>query len=52
MYRSLTEKERPLTELKERTDEKIEHLKREHAQEKLRLEQDRTTALQEEDLAK
>jgi hypothetical protein len=52
MCRSLTEKERQLTELRERTDEKIEHLKREHAQEKLRLEQNRTTAVQEKDLAK
>jgi hypothetical protein len=52
MCRSLTEKERQLTELRERTNEKIEHLKREHAQEKLRLEQDRTTAVQEKDLAK
>jgi hypothetical protein len=52
MYHSLTEKERQLTELRERTDEKIEHMKREHAQEKLRPEQDRTVAVQEKDLAK
>jgi transcriptional antiterminator Rof (Rho-off) len=48
----MTEKEKQLTELRERTDEKIEHLKIKHAQEKLRLEQDRTTSVQEKHLAK
>lgn len=52
MCRSLTEKERQLTELRERTDEKIEHLNKEHTQERVRLEQDRAVAIQERDIAR
>ncbi|XP_052769316.1 plectin-like isoform X2 [Mya arenaria] len=52
LCRSLTEKERQLTELRERMEERLESLKREHAQEQIRLEQDRNAATQERDLAK
>ena len=52
MCRSLTEKERQLNELRERTDERLESLKREHAQECIRLEQDRAAALEDRDAAR
>jgi len=52
MCRSLTEKERQLVELRERMDEKIGLVQREHNQEKIRLEQDRSTAVTDRDLAR
>ncbi|KAL4227673.1 hypothetical protein ACF0H5_013109 [Mactra antiquata] len=52
MCRSLTDKERQLTELRERMDEKLESIKHEHAQERARLEQDKTTAVKECEIAK
>ena len=47
MCRTLTEKERQLNELKNRSEEKLELVKREHAQEKRRLEEHKNTAVQE-----
>ena len=52
MCRSLTEKERQLVELRERMDEKIGLVQREHNQEKIRLEQDRSAAVTDRDLAR
>ena len=52
MCRSLTEKERQLVELRERMDEKIGLIQREHNQEKIRLEQDRSAAVTDRDLAR
>ena len=52
MCRSLTEKERQLNDIKDRNEEKLEQMKREYTAERLRLEQDKTTAEQERDLIK
>ncbi|XP_052225855.1 uncharacterized protein LOC127841237 isoform X2 [Dreissena polymorpha] len=52
MCRTLTEKERQLQELRERTEERVEALKREHAQERLRLQQDHDRAVTERETVK
>lgn len=52
MCRSLTDRERQLTDLRERTDEKLESLKREHVHERIRLEQNVEAAFRERDIAR